>query len=99
VQHNTKPLKFLIFLPSFKFDRDFGSDMSGKPGDFLKSVIGRSVVVKLNSGTEYHGVLACLDGFMNIAMEQAEEFVGGQLKAQYADAFIRGNNVLFIRRK
>jgi small nuclear ribonucleoprotein (snRNP)-like protein len=45
------------------------------------------------------GVLACLDGFMNIAMEQAEEYVGGQLKSQYADAFIRGNNVLFIRRK
>jgi U6 snRNA-associated Sm-like protein LSm6 len=57
------------------------------------------VVVKLNSGVEYHGVLACLDGFMNIAMEQAEEFVDGQLKSQYADAFIRGNNVLFIRRK
>lgn len=93
--------------------------MSGKPGDFLKSVIGRSVVVKLNSGVEYHGashvprakkrvfcfadsaagVLACLDGFMNIAMEQAEEYVGGQLKSQYADAFIRGNNVMFIRRK
>jgi U6 snRNA-associated Sm-like protein LSm6 len=45
------------------------------------------------------GILACLDGFMNIAMEQAEEYVGGQLKSQYADAFIRGNNVLFIRRK
>ena len=38
------------------------------------------------------GVLACLDGFMNIAMEQTEEYVNGQLKAKYGDAFIRGNN-------
>jgi hypothetical protein len=45
------------------------------------------------------GVLACLDGYMNIAMEQTEEFVDGQLKAKYGDAFIRGNNgILFIRR-
>ena len=42
------------------------------------------------------GVLACLDGFMNIAMEQTEEYVNGQLKAKYGDAFIRGNNVLYI---
>ena len=38
------------------------------------------------------GVLACLDGYMNIAMEQTEEYVDGQLRAKYGDAFIRGNN-------
>jgi hypothetical protein len=38
------------------------------------------------------GVLACLDGYMNIAMEQTEEYVDGQLKAKYGDCFIRGNN-------
>lgn len=42
------------------------------------------------------GVLACLDGYMNIAMEQTEEFVEGQLKAKYGDCFIRGNNGTFI---
>lgn len=42
------------------------------------------------------GVLACLDGYMNIAMEQTEEYVNGQLKNKYGDAFIRGNNVLYI---
>lgn len=67
---------------------------SGKktPSDFLKGVLGRPVDVKLNNGVEYKGVLACLDGFMNIAMEQTQEFVNGQLKAQYGDCFIRGNN-------
>mmetsp|Transcript_6347 Transcript_6347/g.7854 ORF Transcript_6347/g.7854 Transcript_6347/m.7854 type:complete len:106 (+) Transcript_6347:87-404(+) len=66
------------------------------PSDFLKAVLGRPVNVKLNSGTNYRGVLACLDGYMNIAMEQTEEYEDGQLKAKYGDCFIRGNNVLYI---
>lgn len=62
------------------------------PSNFLKQIIGQSVVVKLNSGVDYRGVLACLDGYMNIALEQTEEYVNGQLKNKYGDAFIRGNN-------
>ncbi len=62
------------------------------PTDFLKQVIGKPVVVKLHSGVSYKGILACLDGFMNIAMEQTEEYVDGQLKNKYGDCFIRGNN-------
>ena len=62
------------------------------PSHFLKAVIGRPVVVMLNSRVEYRGVLACLDGYMNIAMEQTEEYVNGELKRKYGDAFIRGNN-------
>ena len=62
----------------------------------------RPVVVKLNSGVDYRGILACLDGFMNIAMEQTEEYVDGKLKARYGDCFIRGNNgknllILFLK--
>ncbi len=47
--------------------------------------------VRLNM-TLNAGILACLDGYMNIAMEQTEEYQNGQLKAKYGDAFIRGNN-------
>ncbi|KAI8611397.1 hypothetical protein BC830DRAFT_1044068, partial [Chytriomyces sp. MP71] len=62
------------------------------PSDFLGAAIGSRVVVRLNTGVEYRGILACLDGYMNIAMEQTEEYVGGDLKNKYGDAFIRGNN-------
>ncbi|WFD17634.1 U4/U6-U5 snRNP complex subunit lsm6 [Malassezia arunalokei] len=65
---------------------------TGSPNDFLKSVIGKKVIVRLNSGIDYHGTLSCLDGYMNIAMEDTEEFVDGALKSAYGDAFIRGNN-------
>ncbi|KAF1769354.1 hypothetical protein GCK72_001171 [Caenorhabditis remanei] len=66
------------------------------PSEFLKRVIGKPVVVKLNSGVDYRGILACLDGYMNIALEQTEEYSNGQLQNKYGDAFIRGNNVLYI---
>ena len=42
-------------------------------------------------------MLTCLDGYMNIAMEQTKEYVNGQLKNEYGDCFIRGNNVLYLR--
>ncbi|ETN81872.1 LSM domain protein [Necator americanus] len=60
------------------------------PSEFLKQIIGKPVVVKLNSGVDYRGILACLDGFMNIALEQTEEYNNGQLQNKYGDAFIRG---------
>lgn len=34
------------------------------PNDFLKAIKGKTVMVKLNSGVGYKGVLVCLDGFM-----------------------------------
>jgi U6 snRNA-associated Sm-like protein LSm6 len=75
-----------------KADTASSSQAKKNPTDFLKQVIGKPVIVKLNSGVTYRGVLACLDGFMNIAMEQTEEYVDGQLKNRYGDCFIRGNN-------
>jgi U6 snRNA-associated Sm-like protein LSm6 len=38
------------------------------------------------------GVLVCLDGYMNIALEDAREYTRGALKHTYGDVFIRGNN-------
>ncbi|KAF8622804.1 hypothetical protein AX15_006731 [Amanita polypyramis BW_CC] len=69
---------------------------TGSPTDFLKNVVGKRVIVRLNSGIDYHGVLSCLDGYMNIAMEQTEEHANGAVTNRYGDAFIRGNNVLYI---
>ena len=50
-------------------DKETIGSSKKNPGDFLKQALGKAVVVKLNSGVDYRGVLACLDGFMNIAME------------------------------
>lgn len=34
----------------------------------------------------------CLDGYMNIALENAQEWSGAALKQSYGEIFIRGNN-------
>ncbi|KAF9237255.1 hypothetical protein BU15DRAFT_48958 [Melanogaster broomeanus] len=70
--------------------------VSGSPTDFLKGVVGKRVIVRLTSGVDYRGILSCLDGYMNIALEQTEEHVNGAITNRYGDAFIRGNNVLYI---
>ena len=46
----------------------------------------------------YPGVLSCLDGYMNIALEQTEEYVNGRVLNRYGDAFIRGNNGMVTSR-
>lgn len=34
---------------------------------------------------------------MNIALEKTEEYVNGQLRRSYGDAFVRGNNGMLFR--
>lgn len=38
------------------------------------------------------GLLSSVDGYMNIALEKTGEYVDGELKRTYGDAFVRGNN-------
>ncbi|KAK4906869.1 hypothetical protein LTR28_000535 [Elasticomyces elasticus] len=42
------------------------------------------------------GDLQSVDGYMNIALERAKEYVDGEMKRNYGDAFVRGNNVMYI---
>ncbi|SBS86177.1 U6 snRNA-associated Sm-like protein LSm6, putative (LSM6) [Plasmodium ovale wallikeri] len=70
---------------------------SNSPKDFVESLKGRAVIVRLNNGADYKGILACLDERMNVALEQTEEYFEGELIEKYNDAFIRGNNVFYIR--
>ncbi|CAD6899683.1 unnamed protein product [Tilletia controversa] len=72
------------------------SAVKGSPNDFLKAIIGKQVIVRLNSGIDYRGILSCLDGYMNIALEDTREYYNGVERNSFGDAFIRGNNVLYI---
>ncbi|KAH6904085.1 Sm-like ribonucleoprotein, partial [Coprinopsis sp. MPI-PUGE-AT-0042] len=70
---------------------------TGSPTDFLKGVIGKRVIVRLLSGVDYRGVRGfsvgdCQSDFCHFAWEH----VNGKVVNRYGDAFIRGNNVLYI---
>lgn len=45
-------------------------------------------------GPRLAGELQSVDGYMNIALENTEEYINGELKQSYGDAFVRGNNGL-----
>lgn len=62
-----------------------GVDYRGRKQFFRKLVIHFEININV-------GVLSCLDGYMNIALEQTEEHVQGRVTNRYGDAFIRGNN-------
>lgn len=91
---------------SKKSPSDFLSQIVGKPVVVKLSTgvdyRGKSVdVLRLRFSfnayyLHYTGILVCLDGYMNIAMEQTEEYVNGQLKGKYGDSFIRGNNGTWV---
>lgn len=38
------------------------------------------------------GILGSLDGFLNVVLEQAEEYNDGKFVARFNDCFLRGNN-------
>lgn len=68
------------------------SEEASAPSQFLSEITRSKVIVKLYSGEEYHGTLDSIDGFMNVALEEAEEVVQGQVTRKYGDVFIRANN-------
>lgn len=64
--------------------------------NFLSEITHSPVVVKLNNGFEYHGVLSSIDGFMNVVLENSTEVVGKKSINKYNEVFLRGNNVMYI---
>lgn len=69
------------------------------PADLLKQMLGRPVSVQVNQDIVYRGTLICLDGQMNLCLQGAEEFEGGDSLAKHEQLFLRGNNVTFISTK
>lgn len=78
---------------------------AGSPEEFLQRIQKSQVKVKLNplpishdsadevDASEFQGKLLCLDGYMNVALENAKEFDHfGKSVDVHDNAFIRGNN-------
>ncbi|KAK2197355.1 bifunctional LSM domain superfamily/LSM domain [Babesia duncani] len=68
------------------------------PKPFLNNLTGKRVIVKLKWGMEYKGTLKSYDGYINLALQDAEEWEGGVLKGKLGgDVLVRCNNMLYIR--
>ena len=67
-----------------------------KPLNVLIKSVGKNVTIALKGRGMYRGKLTQADGYMNMMLKGAKEYVGNDLVASYGDVFIRGNNILYI---
>ncbi|RLI00386.1 hypothetical protein DRO30_05915, partial [Candidatus Bathyarchaeota archaeon] len=69
---------------------------SKKPLNVLVKQVNSQISLFLKNGVEYKGVMTRCDGFMNILLEGAREYINDQQIANYGSVLIRGNNILYI---
>jgi len=69
---------------------------SKKPLNVLTKQLNTYVSITLKNGVEYRGTMARCDGYMNIILNGASEYVKDQLIANYGSILVRGNNILYI---
>jgi len=77
--------------------KPFQIEMGKKPMEELLRLIGSPVLVKLKNGMSYKGNLVKIDNYMNIYLQNAEEYDDNEKQiASYGDIIIRGNNILYV---
>ena len=73
------------------------SQLIVNPKPFLADLTGKHVRIRLKWGQEYQGRLASSDAYMNLQLEDTEEFIDGQFAGALGEVLIRCNNVLYIK--
>ncbi|MFP3290395.1 MAG: U6 snRNA-associated Sm-like protein LSm6 [Nitrososphaeria archaeon] len=77
--------------------KPFQIETGKKPMEELLKLIGSPVLVKLKNGMSYKGNLVKIDNYMNIYLQDAEEYDDNEKQiASYGDIIIRGNNILYV---
>jgi len=66
------------------------------PNNLLKNLIGRTIRVKLKWGMVYRGKLVAFDSYMNIRLDQTEEWIEDIHMGNLGQILIRCNNIAFI---
>uniref|UniRef100_A0A0K0DFT4 Sm protein F n=1 Tax=Angiostrongylus cantonensis TaxID=6313 RepID=A0A0K0DFT4_ANGCA len=59
------------------------------PKPFLNSLTGKPIVCRLKWGMEYKGILVAVDGYMNLQMANAEEYIDGNNTGNLGEILIR----------
>jgi len=67
-----------------------------RPIVVLTKSVNNHVIVRLKNDLEYRGRMIKCDNYMNVVLDEAVEYNGGQPKVNYGSIFIRGNNIHYI---
>ena len=68
-----------------------------RPLSVLQKAISKKATIRLKTDVEYRGRVSNVDAFMNVILEDAEEFENGRLSANYGRVIVRGDNVLYVK--
>jgi small nuclear ribonucleoprotein F len=66
------------------------------PNQYLTNSLGKSVKVKLKWGMSYHGILQTFDSYMNLSLNETEEWINGKYIGDLGQILIRCNNIAYI---
>jgi small nuclear ribonucleoprotein len=69
---------------------------ASRPLDALNSARNKKVIVCLKNNVQYIGVLKSFDIHINCVVENAEEWIDGELKRKLGVVFIRGDTITII---
>ena len=69
---------------------------SKKPLNMLTRHMNAYVVITLKNGIDYTGTMVHCDTYMNIILDGATEVYDGKMLANYGEALVRGNNIIYI---
>lgn len=67
-----------------------------RPLDALNKARGKKVIVELKNQKQFRGILVAFDIHINTVLDNAEEYVDGDLKRKLGNLFIRGDTITMI---
>lgn len=67
-----------------------------RPLDALNEARGKRVILELKNGKQLIGSLKAFDIYINVVLENAEEYSNGELLRKLGNVFIRGDTITLI---
>lgn len=69
---------------------------SDRPLDALNNARNKRIIVELKNQKQFIGNLKAFDIHLNLVLENAEEYVDGQLRKKVGTCLIRGDTIVYI---
>ncbi|NQU98691.1 small nuclear ribonucleoprotein [Candidatus Woesearchaeota archaeon] len=67
-----------------------------RPLDALNKARNKKVIVELKNSKQFRGTLIAFDIHINTVLDDAEEYVDGELKRKIGTIFLRGDTITLI---
>lgn len=67
-----------------------------RPLDMLNHSKGKEILLQLKNDKQIVGTLLAFDIHINVVLDNAKEFVNGELKKSVGLTFVRGDTIIYI---